>query len=259
MAHPLFDIDGRIALVTGSSKGIGYALARGLLDAGATVVLNGRDVDALELAEGALVAEAPDRETRLHSVAFDATDEGAVTSAVAAIEAEVGAIEILVNNVGTQKRGPITEYPLTTWNEIVATNLTSAFLVGRTVARYMAGRGHGKIVNIASLQAEAARPGIAPYSATKGGIKMLTKGMCADLAGSGVQVNALGPGYFVTDLNLPLKQDPAFDAWITKRTPAGRWGQLDDLVGTLLYLAAPASDFVNGQTIYVDGGVLAVL
>lgn len=259
MAHPLFDIDGRIALVTGSSRGIGLALARGLLDAGAVVVLNGRDPVTLEAARGALVAQDPAREPRLRTAVFDATQEDAVTAAVAAVEAEVGPVEILVNNVGVQRRGPIVDYPLATWNEIVAANLTSAFLVGRTVARAMAARGHGKIVNVASLQAEAARPGIAPYAATKGGIKMLTKGMCADLAGSGIQVNALGPGYFATELNAALKDDPEFDAWIVRRTPAGRWGEVDDLVGTLLYLVAPASDFVNGQTIYVDGGVLAVL
>jgi len=259
MAHPLFDIDGKLAVVTGSSRGIGFALARGLLQAGTSVVLNGRGVAALAVAVAELAAEDPAWAGRVHPVPFDVTSEAAVTEAVRLIERDIGPIDILVSNAGTQLRGTITDYPLTAWNDLVATNLTSAFLVGREVARHMVPRGRGKIINIASLQSEASRPGIAPYAATKGGIKMLTKGMCADLAGHGIQVNAIGPGYFVTDLNASLKEDAAFDAWLTRRTPAGRWGQPHELVGTLLYLASPASDFVNGQTIYVDGGVLAVL
>lgn len=259
MTHPLFDISGKLALVTGSSRGIGFALARGLLQAGTSVVLNGRTLPALHAAARELTAEDPAWDGRVHPMPFDVTSESAVTEAISVIERDIGPVDILVSNAGTQLRGAITDYPLSAWNDIIATNLTSAFLVGREVARYMVPRGRGKIINIASLQSEASRPGIAPYAATKGGIKMLTKGMCADLAGSGIQVNAIGPGYFVTDLNRPLKQDAAFDAWLTRRTPTGRWGELHELVGTLLYLASPASDFVNGQTIYVDGGVLAVL
>lgn len=259
MTHPLFDIRGRLALVTGSSRGIGLALARGLLQAGTNVVLNGRDPDALAAAATALAAGDPSWPGRVRPLPFDVTDEAAVTEAIEVIERDIGPVDILVNNAGRQVRGPVTSYPLSAWDAIVAANLTSAFLVGREVARRMVPRGRGKIINIASLQSEASRPGIAPYAATKGGIKMLTKGMCADLAASGIQVNAIGPGYFATDLNAPLKQDKDFDAWLTKRTPAGRWGEVDELVGTLLYLASPASDFVNGQTIYVDGGVLAVL
>lgn len=259
MTHSLFDIDGALALVTGSSRGIGFALARGLLQAGAGVVLNGRSLTALDAAAAALTAADPSWAGRVHVMPFDVTDETAVTGAVSAIERDTGPVDILVNNAGTQVRGAITDYPLSSWNEIVAANLTSAFLVGREVARHMVPRGRGKIINIASLQSEASRPGIAPYAATKGGIKMLTRGMCADLAASGIQVNAIGPGYFATDLNAALRQDEAFDAWLTRRTPAGRWGEVDELVGTLLYLASPASDFVNGQIIYVDGGMLAVL
>lgn len=259
-AHPLFDISGKLALVTGSSRGIGLALARGLLQAGTSVVLNGRDPEALAATARALAAEDPSWPGRVHPVPFDVTDEAAVTGAVDAIERDIGPVDICcVNNAGTQIRGPVTSYPLADWNRILSANLTSAFLVGRQAARHMAPRGRGKIINIASLQSEVSRPGIAPYAATKGGIKMLTKGMCADLAPSGIQVNAIGPGYFATDLNASLKQDEAFDAWLTRRTPAGRWGEVDELIGTLLYLASPASDFVNGQTIYVDGGVLAVL
>jgi len=258
-AHPLFDIEGQLALVTGSSRGIGLALARGLLQAGTSVVLNGRDPGRLEEAARALRGEAPEWETRVHAVRFDVTDEAEVIAAFDAVERDIGPVGICVNNAGIQIRGPVADYRLEDWNRIVATNLTSAFLVGREAGRRMASRGRGKIINIASLQSEASRPGIAPYAATKGGVKMLTKGMCADLAGSGVQVNAIGPGYFATDLNAALKADEAFDAWITRRTPAGRWGEVEELVGTLLYLASPASDFVNGQTIHVDGGVLAVL
>lgn len=258
-AHPLFDVSGQLALVTGSSRGIGLALARGLLQAGTSVVLNGRDAGRLDETARTLRAEEPGWESRVHPVRFDVTDEAEVIAAVDAIERDIGPVGICVNNAGIQIRGPVADYRLEDWNRIVATNLTSAFLVGRETGRRMASRGRGKIINIASLQSEASRPGIAPYAATKGGIKMLTKGMCADLAGSGVQVNAIGPGYFATDLNASLKADEAFDAWITRRTPAGRWGEVTELVGTLLYLASPAADFVNGQTIHVDGGVLAVL
>ncbi|PLP31126.1 gluconate 5-dehydrogenase, partial [Klebsiella pneumoniae] len=151
------------------------------------------------------------------------------------------------------------EYTSENWNQLLNSNLTGTFLVSREVAKAMSSREKGKIINIASLQSEQSRPGIAPYAATKGAIKMLTKGMCADLAGKGIQVNALGPGYFATELNLNLKNNPEFDSWLIKRTPAGRWGNVDDLVGTLVYLASPAADFVNGQIIYVDGGVLSVL
>jgi len=256
VAHPLFDIAGRIALVTGSSRGIGRALAQGLAEAGCTVVLNGRDegaqrraADEIAAATGAVVRTA----------SFDVTDGRQVEAGVARVEAEVGPLDVLVNNTGMQHRAPLAEFPEELWHLLVATNLTSAFLVGRAVALRMIPRGHGKIVNIASLQAEVVRPGIAPYAATKGGLKMLTKGMCADWAGSGLQVNAIGPGYFETELTQPLVADPDFSAWVRGRTPAGRWGRVEDLVGTLVYLASPASDFVNGQVVYVDGGMMSVL
>lgn len=251
MSHPVFDISGRVALVTGSSRGIGFALARGLLEAGCRVVLNGRNEPALAWARSELSCS--------DSEAFDVTDSAAVAEGVARIEDRVGPIDILVNNTGTQHRQPFTEFSDEDWHRLLDTNLTSAFLVGREVARRMVPRGRGKIVNICSVQSETVRPGIAPYSATKGGLKLLTKGMCADLGPSGIQVNGLAPGYFDTELTAALVADEDFSAWVRTRTPAGRWGRVSDLVGALIFLASPASDFVNGQLLVVDGGMLSVL
>jgi len=256
MSHPVFDIRQRVALVTGSSRGIGRALAQGLLEAGCVVVLNGRDEPALartrtELAEltgGTVLAEA-----------FDVTDPDAVAAGIARVEERAGPLDILVNNAGMQHRAPFTEFTTGDWQRLLDTNLTSAFLVGREVARRMTPRGRGKIVNICSVQSEVARPEIAPYAATKGGLKLLTKGMCADLGPSGIQVNGLAPGYFDTDLTAALVADEKFSGWVRDRTPAGRWGKMSELVGALIFLCSPASDFVNGHLLYVDGGMLSVL
>ncbi|MDQ1073390.1 SDR family oxidoreductase [Streptomyces canus] len=256
MSHPLFDIAGKTALVTGSSRGIGKALAEGLLEAGCTVVLNGRGTTALQATAAELAGSFGDR---VRTAAFDVTDSAAVTAAIAGVEEEAGPIDILVNNTGVQHRSPFLEFTDDDWHRLLDTNLTSAFLVGREVARRMAPRGHGKIVNICSLQSAAVRPGIAAYSATKGGLKMLTKGMCADLGPLGIQVNGIGPGYFATELTAALVADEEFSDWVRRRTPAGRWGDVADLVGALIFLASPASDFVNGQVLYVDGGMLSVL
>ena len=256
MSHPLFDITGETALVTGSSRGIGKALAKGLLEAGCTVVLNGRNTTALKAAAAELEASFGDR---VRTAAFDVTDSAAVAAGIAGIEEETGPIGILVNNTGVQHRTPFLEFTDDDWHRLLDTNLTSVFLVGREVARRMATRRRGKIVNICSLQSEAVRPGIAAYSATKGGLKMLTKGMCADLGPLGIQVNGIGPGYFATELTSALVADEEFSAWVRTRTPAGRWGDVEDLVGALVFLASPASDFVNGQVLYVDGGMLSVL
>jgi gluconate 5-dehydrogenase len=190
---------------------------------------------------------------------FDVTDPAAVERAVAEAERDLGPIDILVNNAGIQRRQPLDEFPVATWREVMTANLDSVFYVGQAVARRMISRRRGKIINIASLQSEAARPGIAPYTAAKGGVKNLTKDMCADWARHGLQINAVGPGYFDTPLNKALVEDPVFDAWLKKRTPAGRWGRVEELQGAVIFLASRAADFVNGQTIYVDGGVLAVL
>ncbi|GAA2014693.1 SDR family oxidoreductase [Nakamurella flavida] len=255
-ALPRFDIAGRVALVTGSSQGIGLALAQGLAEAGCRVVLNGRDEAKLQRARDTL-AERTGGD--LVTCAFDVTDAAQVADGIATVERDVGPLDILVNNTGAQHRAPLVDFPDADWYRLLETNLTSAFLVGREAARVMSPRGHGKIVNICSVQSEVVRPGIAPYAATKGGMKMLTKGMCADLAPSGIQVNGLGPGYFETELTAALVADETFSGWVRGRTPAGRWGKVDDLVGALVFLVSPAADFVNGQILYVDGGMLSVL
>ncbi len=251
----LFDLHGRIALVTGSSQGIGLALAAGLGEAGATVVLNGRSEDKLQAAADHLRRRGITAATSL----FDVTDASGVRQAIDRIETGIGPIDILINNAGIQRRGPLEDFDADTWREVMRNNVDSVFFVGQAVARHMIKRRRGKIINIASLQSEAARPSIAPYTASKGAVKNLTKGMCADWAKYGLQINAIGPGYFDTPLNQALIDNPEFNAWLCKRTPAGRWGKVEELQGTAVFLASHASDFVNGQTIYVDGGVLAVL
>jgi len=251
----MFDLSGRQALITGSSQGIGLSLAEGLSAAGAKVVVNGRDPNKV----AAAVAHLNAKGRTAIGMSFDVTDPLAVKSAISTIEDHYGQIDILVNNAGIQRRRPLQDCPYETWREVMAANVDSIFLVSQAVALKMIPRGRGKIINIASLQSEAARPGIAPYTASKGAVKNLTKGMCADWAPYGIQVNAIGPGYFETPLNKALADDPVFDAWLRKRTPAGRWGKIEELQGAAIFLAAHASDFINGQTIYVDGGVLAVL
>jgi gluconate 5-dehydrogenase len=255
VAFELFDLTGRRALVTGSSQGIGFAIAQGLADHGAEVVLNGRDRDKLAAAAARLAA----RDSKVSAMSFDVTSPAAVADGVAAIEATMGAIDILVNNAGMQFRSPLEDFPVEQWERLLATNVSSAFYVAQAVARHMIPRRSGKIINIASVQSELARPAIAPYTATKGAVRNLTRGMCADWAGHGLQINAIAPGYFKTPLNQALVDDPEFCAWLEKRTPAARWGKVDELIGAAVFLSGSASSFVNGHTLYVDGGITTSL
>jgi gluconate 5-dehydrogenase len=251
---PLFDLTGRRALITGSTKGIGLALAEGLAAHGAAIVLNGRDQERLEAARARLATAGHTATAN----AFDVTDPAAVAEAIARIEDE-GPIDILINNAGQQHRAPLEDFPHDRWHALFATNVSAVFYVAQAVARHMIPRGRGRIVNIASVQSELARPGIAPYTATKGAVRNLTRGMCADWARHGLQVNAIAPGYFRTPLNQALIDDPAFDAWLRARTPAGRWGEVHELVGAAVFLSSEAASFVNGHTLYVDGGITTSL
>lgn len=247
----LFDLTGRRALITGSSQGIGLALARGLASAGAQVVLNGRDAAKLAQAAAAIPGAL--------TLAFDATDHDAVRAAVDGFEATTGPIDILVNNAGMQHRTPLEDFPADAFERLLQTNIASVFHVGQAVARHMIARRAGKIINIASAQTALARPGIAPYTATKGAVGNLTKGMATDWAKHGLNCNAIAPGYFDTPLNAALVADPTFSAWLEKRTPAGRWGRVEELVGAAIFLASDAASFVNGHILYVDGGITASL
>lgn len=252
----LFDLTGRTALITGSSGGLGLAMARGLAQSGAQIILHGRNHDKLAAAQNALGEEGYD----VLTTSFDVTDEHAIEQALETLNADGIAIDILVNNAGIQLRRPLMEVELDQWDAVINTNLTSTFLLGRSVARQMIERGKGgKIINIGSLMSSVARPTVGAYTASKGGVRLLTQSMAAEWAEHGIQTNAIGPGYMMTEMTQPLVDDPTFNNWLINRTPAKRWGVPEDLVGTVVYLASPASNYVNGQIIYVDGGMLAVI
>ncbi|EWY41360.1 gluconate 5-dehydrogenase [Skermanella stibiiresistens SB22] len=255
MSTKLFSLAGRTALVTGSSRGLGRAMAEGLAAAGATVVLNGSDQGRLSAAAEAMRAAGH----TVHEARFDVTDEAAVVAAFERFDAEGVEIDILVNNAGIQLRKPMVELATAEWRTVIEANLTSAFVIGREAAKRMIPRRRGKVINIGSLTSELARATVAPYTVAKGGIKMLTRAMTAEWAEKGIQANAIGPGYMLTDMNQALVDNPTFDAWVKGRTPSRRWGKPEELIGTVVFLASPASDYVNGQIIYVDGGMLAVL
>ena len=255
LTKPLFSLEGRTALVTGSSRGLGLAIATGLAEAGARLVLNGMDADRLAKAAEALRLQG----YSVLSEPFDVTDDAAVVAAFRRLDAAGIEIEILVNNAGIQLRKPLVELEAEEWRRVIDTNLSSAFFVGREAARRMIPRGCGKIVNIGSLMSAFARPTVAPYTAAKGGIKLLTQSMAAEWAAYGLQANAIGPGYMLTDMNQVLTSNPQFDSWVKSRTPSRRWGRPEELVGTAIFLSSAASDYVNGQIIYVDGGMSSVL
>ncbi|MEL6981673.1 MAG: SDR family oxidoreductase [Actinomycetota bacterium] len=250
-----FNLSGQVALITGSSRGIGLALARALGQAGATIVLNARSESALVDAAETLSGEG----LTVHRRAGDVTDADAVQAMVASVEAEIGPLEILVNNAGAQQRAPFLEFPVEDFGRLLDLNLVAPFQVAQTAGRAMATRGRGKIINIGSVQSQLGRPTIAPYTASKGGLALLTKGLCADLGPLGLQVNCLAPGYFATELTASLVDDDEFSAWVAERTPAGRWGRVEELGGAVVFLASAASSFVNGQILYVDGGMTAVV
>jgi gluconate 5-dehydrogenase len=252
--HP-FDLSGRVALVTGAYRGLGYSIARALAAAGARVVLNGRNADALTEAAQRLQGEG----SVADCARFDVTDADAVRAGVAEIAQRIGAIDILVNNAGIQRRHAFVDFPRRDWDDIIATNLTAPYIVSQAVLPAMIERRRGKIIHVASLMSELARPSVVPYTAAKGGIRQLTRGMAVELARHNVQVNAIAPGYFATEMNRALLDDPAFDAWVKQRTPAGRWGQPDEIGGLAVFLASPAADYVTGEMIMIDGGMSVAL
>jgi gluconate 5-dehydrogenase len=247
----LFDLAGRLALVTGSAQGIGQGLAKGLAEHGAAVVVNGRSMDKVARAVTALT----DLDLAAEGSVFDVVDAAAVEAEVERIEKDIGPIDILINNAGVQFRKTLEEFPDEEWHRLLQTNVTGVFNVSKAVARRMIPRRRGKIINIGSVMSELARANIAPYTATKGAVRNLTRGMCADWAKYGIQINAISPGFFRTKLNKALVDDPEFSLWLEKRTPTGRWGEVEELVGAAVFLSSDASSFVNGQTIYVDGGL----
>lgn len=253
MTFPLFDLTDKLALITGSSQGIGLALAQGLAEHGAAVVINGRDPGKVDAAIQMLTQKGH----KAYASNFDVTDMEAVKAGVDTVEREQGPIEILINNAGMQFRAPLEDFPQDKWQLLLNTNISSVFYVGQAVARHMIVRKRGKIINIASVQSELARPSIAPYTATKGAVRNLTRGMATDWAKYGLQINAIAPGYFKTPLNQVLVDNPEFTGWLEKRTPAGRWGNVEELVGAAVYLSGDASSFVNGQILHVDGGMTA--
>ena len=253
MFDKLFSLKRRTALITGSSQGLGYIMARGLGLAGAKIILNGRNKDKLNKAVHQMKKDGID----VDGYDFNITQTQEIDEKISLIEKKIGFIDILVNNAGIQKRALLVEMEESSWRDVIEINLNGAFFVTKRVAKGMILNRSGKIINICSLLSEIGRETIAPYAAAKGGLKMLTKNMAVELARHNIQVNGIGPGYFATEMNRSLVENVQFDKWLKNRTPAKRWGQPEELVGTLILLSSKASNFINGQIIYVDGGLLA--
>ncbi|MCD6287897.1 MAG: SDR family oxidoreductase [Candidatus Hydrogenedentes bacterium] len=251
MGLDIFDLNGKTALVTGSSRGLGFALAEGLGKAGARLVLNGVSEHRLETA----VAAMRQKGFETFGVPFDVTNSEQVDTALRSIEDEIAYIDILVNNAGIQIRADLESFTETDWDRLIDVNLKGAFVVSKRVVPGMIERRSGKIINVCSVQSELARPSIGPYAASKGGLKMLTRAMATEWGRYNIQVNGLGPGYFVTELTAGLVADPEFSSWLCDRTPAGRWGNPSELEGAIVFLASRSSDYVNGHILYVDGGM----
>lgn len=256
MSINLFDLTGKVALVTGGVHGLGMSMAKGLGNAGATIVVNNNTSDALEDA----VAEYKACGLNAYGYVFDVTDEKAVASAIAKIESEVGPIDILVNNAGIIKRTPIVDMEVADFELVIKIDLVGPFIVSKHVAKSMIKRGGGKIINICSMMSELGRDSVSAYASAKGGLKMLTRSMATEWAKFNIQTNGIGPGYFATSQTAPIRVDGhPFNEFIISRTPAGRWGDPDDLQGAAIFLSSKASNFVNGHVVYVDGGILATI
>lgn len=257
MSQALFDLAGKVALVTGATHGLGMAMAKGLANAGATLVISGRS--SQEKIDTA-IATYKEVGIKAHGYRFDVTDESDVTASVERIESEVGAIDILVNNAGIIKRVPMLEMPMADWEEVIRTDLTGVFTMTRPVVKKMVQRGGGKVINICSMMSELGRSSVGAYAAAKGGLKMLTRNMATEWAKYNIQINGIGPGYFATNQTAPIRvPGNPMNEFIISRTPAGKWGDPDDLQGATIFLASKASNFVTGQIVYVDGGILATI
>ncbi|MEJ2615484.1 MAG: SDR family NAD(P)-dependent oxidoreductase [Ignavibacteriaceae bacterium] len=248
----LFDVSDKIALITGSSRGIGNALARGLAQAGCIVILNGTNKETLDAAVDNFKTE----DFKVYGYAFNVTNENEVNKNIEKIQKEIGMIDILVNNAGIQIRGPLENFDYSDWQKVINTNLTGAFLISKAVVKEMIERKNGKIINICSVQSELARPSITPYTTSKGGLRNLTRGMATEWGKYNIQINGIAPGYFKTEMTKSLYQNESFDTWLRSRTPANRWGEPEELIGSLIFLSSNASDYVNGHIIYVDGGLV---
>jgi gluconate 5-dehydrogenase len=255
MKRPVFDLSGAVALVTGGGSGLGLAMTEGLASAGAAIAIVGRNFERLEATAASLRNDG----AQAHAFVCDLTDRTAIPGLAARVAAELGPVDILVNNAGIQQRAAFIDFPADGWDMMIATHLSAAFFLSQEIAREMIKRRRGKIINTLSVASELGRATIVPYAAAKGGLKMLTRGLATELGAYNIQVNGIAPGYFKTEMNRALTEDKAFDAWVCGRTPARRWGEPDELAGAAVFLASPASDFVSGQVLFVDGGLTAAV